>query len=86
MLHSGFEDAKRVDGPDFGSRLPKKMAPCTIHGVYDDKHAHASFIQGAGYGGAHPHAAHEFLRVIVVERQSAVGACAANWAMTGICT
>jgi hypothetical protein len=31
VLHSGFEDAKRVDVPDLGSRLPKEIAPYTIH-------------------------------------------------------
>jgi len=86
VLYSGFEDAKRVEVPDFGSRLPKEIAPYTIRGVYDDQHAHTSFIQGAGHGGSHPHLAHEFIRAIVEGRESAVDAPrAANWTMTGIC-
>ena len=86
VLYSGFEDAKRVEVPDYGSRLPKEIAPYTIHGVYDQEHEHTSFIQGAGHGGSHPHLAHEFIRAIVEGRESAVDAKrAANWTMTGIC-
>ena len=86
VLYSGFEDAKRVEVPDYGHRLPKEIAPYTIHGVYDDQHEHTSFIQGAGHGGSHPHLAHEFIRAIVEERESAVDARrAANWTMAGIC-
>jgi predicted dehydrogenase len=87
VLHSGFEDAKRVEVPDYGSRLPREIAPYTIHGVYDEQHEHTSFIQGAGHGGSHPHLAHEFIRAIVEERESAVDAKrAANWTMAGICS
>ena len=86
VLYSGFEDAKRVEVPDFGHRLPKEIAPYTIHGVYDEQHEHTSFIQGAGHGGSHPHLAHEFIRAIVEGRESAVDARrAANWTMAGIC-
>ncbi len=86
VLYSGYEDAKRVEVPDYGSRLPKEIAPYTIHGVYDQEHEHTSFIQGAGHGGSHPHLAHEFIRAIVEERESAADARrAANWTMAGIC-
>ena len=85
VLYSGFEDARRVEVPDFGSRLPKEIAKYTIHGVYDEEHEHTSFIQGAGHGGSHPHLAHEFVRAIVEGRESAVDAKrAANWTMAGI--
>jgi len=87
VLYSGFEDAKRVDVPDFGSRLPKEIAPYTIHGVYDEEHEHTSFIQGAGHGGSHPHLAHEFVMAILEGRESYVDAKrAANWTMAGICS
>ena len=33
VLYSGYEDAKRVEVPDFGHRLPREIAPYTIHGV-----------------------------------------------------
>lgn len=86
VLYSGFEDAKRVEVPDYGHRLQKEIAPYTLHGVYDEEHAHTSFIQGAGHGGSHPHLAHEFIRAIVEERESALDAKrAANWTMAGIC-
>ena len=74
VLYSGYEDARRVEVPDYGSRLPKEIAPYTVHGVYDEQHEHTSFIQGAGHGGSHPHLAHEFIRAIVEERESAVDA------------
>jgi predicted dehydrogenase len=87
VVYSGFEDAQRVTVPDYGHRLPKEIAPYTVHGVYDEQHEHTSFIQGAGHGGSHPHLAHEFIRAIVEERESAVDARrAANWTMAGICS
>jgi predicted dehydrogenase len=86
VLYSGYEDATRVEVPDYGSRLPKEIAPFTIHGVYDQEHEHTSFIQGAGHGGSHPHLAHEFVRAIVEGRESSADAArAANWTMAGIC-
>jgi predicted dehydrogenase len=86
VLYSGFEDAKRVDVPDYGHRLPREIASYTLQGVYGEQHQHASFIQGSGHGGSHPHLAHEFVRAILEERESAVDACrAANWTMAGIC-
>jgi predicted dehydrogenase len=86
VLFSGFEDAARVEVPDFGHRLPKEIAPYTLHGVYDEEHEHTSFIQGAGHGGSHPHLAHEFVNAIR-EGREAVGDArqAANWTMAGIC-
>ncbi len=86
VIYSGFEDAERVEVPDYGHLLPDEIAPFTGHGVYDEEHEHTSFIQGAGHGGSHPHMVHEFVRAIVEGRESAVDAArAANWTMTGIC-
>jgi len=86
VIYSGYEDAKRVEVPDYGHLLPKEIAPFTGRGVYDEEHEHTSFIQGAGHGGSHPHLAHEFVRSIIENRQSAVDAkLAANWTMAGIC-
>ena len=85
-IYSGFEDAKRIEIPDYGNLLPPEIAPYTLRGVYDDEHEHTSFIQGAGHGGSHPHLVHEFVRAIVEDRESEVDAArAANWTMTGIC-
>lgn len=86
VLFSGFEDAERVRVPDYGRLLPEEIAPYTVRGVYDEEHEHTSFIQGAGHGGSHPHLAHEFVRAIAENRESAVDAGrAANWTMAGIC-
>ncbi len=86
MIYSGFEDAERIEIPDYGRLLPKEIAPFTGAGVYDEEHEHTSFIQGSGHGGSHPHLSHEFIRAIVENRLSTVDAeNAANWTMTGIC-
>ena len=86
VIYTGYEDAKRIEVPDYGHLLPKEIAPFTGHGVYDEEHEHTSFIQGSGHGGSHPHLTHEFVRAIVESRESAVDAnTAANWTMAGIC-
>jgi predicted dehydrogenase len=86
VLYSGFEDAERVEVPDYAHLLPEEIQRYTTQGVYDEEHEHTSFIQGAGHGGSHPHMAHEFVRAIVENRESAVDAeTAANWTMAGIC-
>lgn len=86
IIYSGYEDAKRVEVPDFGHLLPKEIAPYTINGVYDEEHEHTSFIQGAGHGGSHPHLVHEFITAIFGKRESIADAnIAANWTMAGIC-
>jgi len=86
VIYSGYEDAKRIEAPDYGHLLPKEIASFTKRGVYDKEHEHASFIQGSGHGGSHPHLAHEFIRAIMEERESRVDAVtAANWTMAGIC-
>lgn len=86
VVYTGFEDAERVDVPDYGSRLPREIAGYTLHGVYDEDHEHTSFIQGAGHGGSHPHLAHEFITAIIEGRESFVDAeTASNWTMAGIC-
>jgi predicted dehydrogenase len=86
VVYSGYEDAERVDVPDFGHLLPDEIAPFTTGGVYDDEHEHTSFIQGGGHGGSHPHMVHEFVRAILEDREAiSDAATAANWTMTGIC-
>ena len=78
-----YEDAERVEVPDYGHRLPDEIAKYTLHGVYDEEHEHTSFIQGAGHGGSHPHLMHEFVSAILEGRESSVDA--ENWTMAGIC-
>jgi predicted dehydrogenase len=87
VIFSGFEDAERIQVPDFGHLLPDEIAGFTLGGVYDEEHEHTSFIQGSGHGGSHPHLVHEFVRSIVEDRQPFVsGKTAANWTMAGICS
>ena len=86
VIYSGYEEAERIEAPDYGRRLPEEIASFTQAGVYDDEHEHTSFIQGGGHGGSHPPLAHEFLQAILANRPSAADARrAANWTMTGIC-
>jgi predicted dehydrogenase len=86
VVYSGFEDAERIEVPDYAHLLPEKIAPFTTGGVYDEEHEHTSFIQGGGHGGSHPHMVHEFVRAIHEGRQAVSDAAtAANWTMTGIC-
>ncbi len=86
ILHYG-EEPRRVESPDFASRLPEAIQRYTTKGVFDDEgNQHLSFTQGSGHGGSHPHMAHEFLRSIVEDREPMPNAeTSANWTMTGIC-
>lgn len=86
VIYSGYEDAERVEVPDFGHLLPDEIAPFTQAGVYDEEHEHTSFIQGGGHGGSHPHLVHEFVSAVREERRAIADAReAANWTMAGIC-
>ncbi|MEX2400957.1 MAG: Gfo/Idh/MocA family oxidoreductase [Rhodothermales bacterium] len=86
VIYSGYEDAERVEVPDYAHLLPEEIAPFTTGGVYDEEHEHTSFIQGGGHGGSHPHMVHEFVRAIQEEREAiSDAAAAANWTMAGIC-
>jgi predicted dehydrogenase len=86
VLHYG-EDPRRVECPDYASRLPEGIQRYTTKGVFDDdENQHLSFTQGSGHGGSHPHMAHEFLRAIVEDRAPMPDAeTSANWTMAGLC-
>jgi predicted dehydrogenase len=85
VIYTGFEDAERVEVPDYGHLLPQEIAGFTQAGVYDEEHEHTSFIQGGGHGGSHPHMVHEFVSAIRDDRPAEVDAAtAANWTMTGV--
>ena len=78
--------AERVNAPDRQDLLPKEIARFTQRGVYDENHAHLSFLQGGGHGGSHPHLVHEFVSSIVEERQPWPDAIrTASWTAAGIC-
>ena len=77
---------ERVTVPDRQDLLPKEIARFTQRGVYDESHAHLSFLQGGGHGGSHPHMVQEFVSSIVEERQPWPDATTtANWTAAGIC-
>jgi hypothetical protein len=50
------------------------------------KKTHLSFTQGSGYGGSHPHLAHEFASALAEKRHPFPNAKqSANWACVGLC-
>jgi len=72
--------------PDYAHLLPEPIRRFTTKGVYDEAHAHLSFIQGGGHGGSHPHLVHEFISSIVEGRRPFPDACqSVNWTCAGIC-
>ena len=84
VIHNG-ETSSRVAVPDFAERLPEEIRPFTRHGVYDQEHAHLSFLQGSGHGGSHPHLVHAFVSSIIENRPAAIDEfTAANWTSVGI--
>jgi predicted dehydrogenase len=84
-VHVG-EKAERVKVPDYARLLPESIQRFTHKGVYDDQHAHLSFIQGGGHGGSHPHLVHEFVSSIVEKRPSFPDVYqSVNWTCAGIC-
>lgn len=66
VIHAG-EMPSRIIIPDYAHLLPKEIQAFTTGGVYDDKNAHLSFIQGGGHGGSHPHLVHAFVKAILNE-------------------
>ena len=84
VVHLG-EKAERVTVPDYAHLLPEPIRRFTTKGVYDDEHAHLSFIQGGGHGGSHPHLVHEFVSSIVEGRRSFPDVYqSVNWTCAGI--
>ena len=85
IVHVG-EKPERVQVPDYAHLLPEPIQRFTTKGVYDDEHAHLSFIQGGGHGGSHPHLVHEFVSSIVAGRPSFPDVYqSVNWTSAGIC-
>ena len=85
VLFEGGEDARRIVIPDTDEMLPEEISKFTIRESIEDE-KHASFIQGAGHGGSHPHMVHEFINSIKDGRDSVIDAAtAANWTSAGIC-
>lgn len=85
IVHTG-EMPGRVAVPDYAHLLPEPIRRFTQKGVYDDEHAHLSFIQGGGHGGSHPHLVHEFISSIVEKRNPFPDVYQSlNWTCAGIC-
>jgi hypothetical protein len=85
VIHAG-EKPERVPVHDFAHLLPAEIQRFTTRGVYDDEHAHLSFIQGGGHGGSHPHLVHEFVSSILEGRPSFPDVHqSVNWTCAGIC-
>ncbi|MCX6634291.1 MAG: gfo/Idh/MocA family oxidoreductase, partial [Acidobacteria bacterium] len=85
VIHAG-ETPGRVKIPDYAHLLPEPIRRFTQKGVYDDEHAHLSFIQGGGHGGSHPHLVHEFVSSIVEGRPPFPDLYQSlNWTCAGIC-
>lgn len=85
VIHIG-EMPERVTVPDYGRLLPEPIRGFTKKGVYDEAHAHQSFIQGGGHGGSHPHLVHEFVSSIVEGRAPFPDVYqSVNWTCAGIC-
>jgi hypothetical protein len=86
VLHLGGEKVEKTRVPDYAHLLPEPIQRFTTKGVYDDEHAHLSFIQGGGHGGSHPHLANEFVMSIVEGRPSFPDVYqSVNWTCSGIC-
>ena len=85
IVHTG-ETPERVTVPDYARLLPTPIQRFTTKGVYDEEHAHLSFIQGGGHGGSHPHLVHEFVSSIVEGRAAFPDVYrSVNWTCAGIC-
>ena len=85
IVHTGEQPA-RVTVPDFARLLPETIQRFTTKGVYDEEHAHLSFIQGGGHGGSHPHLVNEFVTSIAQKRPSFPDVFqSVNWTCAGIC-
>jgi predicted dehydrogenase len=85
IVHTG-EKPERATVPDYAHLLPAPIQRFTTRGVYDDEHAHLSFIQGGGHGGSHPHLVHEFVSSILEGRAAFPDVYhSVNWTCAGIC-
>jgi predicted dehydrogenase len=84
-IHLG-ERPQHIAVPDFACLLPEQIQRFTTKGVYDEQHAHLSFIQGGGHGGSHPHLVDEFVNSMAENRPSFPDVFqSVNWTCAGIC-
>lgn len=85
VIHTGIDDAEKVECPDTDHLLPQEIAEFTRREAVADT-SHTSFRQGVGHGGSHPHLAHQFLLAIYEGRKAEVDEiAAATITCAGIC-
>lgn len=85
VIHTGIDDAVKIQCPDTDHLLPPEIAEFTKRETVADT-SHTSFRQGVGHGGSHPHLAHQFLQAIVEGRKAEVDEiAAATITCAGIC-
>ena len=85
VIHSGIDDAEKIECPDTDEMLPPEIAVFTKRESVSDT-SHTSFRQGVGHGGSHPHLVHQFLKAIVNHKKPEVDEItAATITCAGIC-
>lgn len=93
VIYTGTDDAEKIHCPDTGEMLPESIRRFTLREEISDM-TQASFRQGLGHGGSHPHLVHQFISAIVEDRDTPVnelvsatitcmGICAHESAMNG---
>ena len=67
VIYTGTDDAEKIVCPDTGEMLPESIRKYTLREAISDV-SQASFRQGLGHGGSHPHIAHQFISAIAEDR------------------
>lgn len=73
VLFTGIDDAEKIECPDTDAMLPAEVAAFTRRENITDK-SQASFRQGIGHGGSHPHLVHQFLTALAKDCPNPVDA------------
>jgi predicted dehydrogenase len=73
IVFTGIDDAAKIECPDTDKLLPEEIAVYTKREAISDK-SQASFRQGIGHGGSHPHLVHQFLSALSDGRPVAIDA------------
>jgi predicted dehydrogenase len=73
IIFTGIDDAEKIECPDTDGMLPNEIAVYMKRETISDK-SQASFRQGIGHGGSHPHLVHHFLKSLFEERPASIDA------------
>jgi len=71
VIYTGTDDAAKIECPDTGDLLPESIRQYTLREAIADT-SQASFRQGLGHGGSHPHLAHQFITAVAEDKQCPV--------------